>query len=213
MTHVPASLALTAYVAGYLLCIAVAVDVITRHPYDWMRAGSTQRFRIFLIFAPLVAIGFIPLGIATSIFYLGKVRPRLIHDAMVVAGQGWPPVARKPILGLNWAWRELHTSQKVKTILSAAGATFLIIVISRFSPAGNASTPWTTYAIGAFLWPTLFLAMYLALGFFNLYLKSFPQNTKKSPASMRTEALAKREYDRRVAEFHARNSPRTPWGQ
>ncbi|MCX4972992.1 hypothetical protein [Streptomyces sp. NBC_00620] len=216
MTGVLPALLLTTYIVGFLLCIGVAVDVITRHPYDWMRTGSSQKFRIFLIFAPLVTIIF-PIGLATGIFYLRKVRPLLTLNARVVVSKGWPAVPRRPIMGLNWAWHGLRTSRKVKAILSVGGAFFLDSLIVYAPHTQESTSRWSTYAALVFLWPIFFFASYLALGFaqillhLNMGVPFF--NSNESLASNQMQVLEQKEYDRRASEFHKRQFPQAGWNQ
>ncbi|WP_217237500.1 hypothetical protein [Streptomyces sp. AC555_RSS877] len=216
MTRVLVALTLTAYIVGYPLCVGVAVDVITQHPYDWVRTGSTQKFRIFLIFAPLITIGFIPLAIATSLFYLGKVRPQLTHNARVAASQGWPPIGERPTLGLNWAWHEAQIPQKVKTILSASGATFFCVAITKLPPVQSDPPQWLKLAALAIIWPSIFIAAYMTLSIIQLYLHfvhNVPLYNPKEIVPRHLQALMQKEYIHRVNDFHKRQFPQTPWSQ
>jgi len=212
MSRALSALLLTADIVGFLLCIGVAVDVITQHPYDWIGTGSTQGFRIFLIFAPLVALPVAPVYLVPGIFYLRKVRPHLVLNERVASGQGWPARPRKPILGLNWAWRELRISQRVKTVLSAGGAFLLGAAILQAPRTQGSPQQWFVHAGLIFLWPVFFFAIYLGLGFAQILLKlnmsvSFPEEDYSFPAA-RMQVLMQKEYSRRVNEFHRNRYPR-----
>ncbi|MEV0219257.1 hypothetical protein [Streptomyces sp. NPDC050704] len=217
MIRMLAALVATADVVGFLLCIGVAIDVIRQHPYEWIQTGSTQGFRIFLIFAPPLAILLGPIYLVPGIFYLRKVRPRLVHNAHIAAGQGWPTVPRKPILGLNWAWCELRTPQRVKTVLSAGGAFSLDIFMSQIPQPQDSPPQWLIYAMLAFLWPLFFFTAYLILGAMQIFLNlkmnvPFPKFNDSS-SSIRMQVLVQKEYSRRVNEFHKNHPPQTRWDQ
>ncbi|MEU8789773.1 hypothetical protein [Streptomyces sp. NPDC048643] len=213
MDRLITTLVFTFFIVGYLICFCVAVDVATRHPFDWKAAGSSQKFRIFLIFAPLISIGFSPLGAVTGMVYLGKVRPSLTLNARRAIDQGWPPPPRKPTLGLNWVWQELRTAQKVKSLLAVTGAAFLDLAIAKSPPPQEGLPRWFGEALIFSLWPSFFCAIYLGLTVAQIYLTSSSTNRRKSSAMLRTEGLAMGEYYRRVERFQARNVPRQPWNR
>jgi len=207
------ALVLIAYIAGLLLCVAISVDVITQHPYDWSRTGSSQKFRLSLIVAPLVAIPLIPLGLAPGVFYLCKVRPILTQGARIAASQGWPMAARRPVLGLEWVWRELQTRQKVKAILAVGGATLLDTILI-LPPGPQDGVPqWLRYAFLVILLPTFFGVCYLILSGIQIALPAIFRESAGSPAQARIQQLAEKEHLRRLAEFEQRYVPRPPWDQ
>ncbi|MFF3207786.1 hypothetical protein [Streptomyces sp. NPDC002962] len=211
MIRVLAALVATADIVGFVLSIGVAADVIMQHPYDWIQTGSTQKFRIFLIFAPPLAILLGPVYLAAGIFYLQKVRPRLAYNARMAASQSWPTTPRKPTLGLNWTWHELRTPQKIKAILSAGGAFFLDTLIVQAPQTQDGPPQWLVYAAPIFLWPAFFFAIYLVLGAAQIFLKL--KTAGDSSPSPRIQDLAQAEYNRRLENFYRNHSPQAPWYQ
>lgn len=204
-------LVLIADCVGIFFSVAVAVDVILQNPYDWMRTGSSQRFRMFLIFAPVLTIPLAFIYLAPGVIYLKKVRPLLMHNARVALSQGWPSTPRRPILGINWAWWELRTAQRVRAVISGGCAFFLEASIADTPQAQDGPPQWLTYTLLIFLWPLFYFVIYLALGVAWIFLRG-ELVSNISPASRRIEALAQEEYGRRVAEFYKKNHPRGPWG-
>ncbi|WP_427168786.1 hypothetical protein ACQF4J_47005 (plasmid) [Streptomyces sp. C1-1] len=208
MIRLLATLVLTAEVVGFLFSIGIAVDVLRQHPYEWMQTGSTQRLRIFLIFAPPLAVLLGPIYLVAGIFYLQRVRPRLTYNVRVATSNGWPVTPRRPTLGLNWAWCELRTPQKVKTVLSMGGAFFLDTIVMQMPQAQDSPPRWFVYFAVIFLWPLFFFVTYLVLGAAQIFLKLKMDSESYDPARM--QILAQDEYNRRIADFYA-NHP--PWGQ
>lgn len=204
-------LVVIAYFAGLLLCVAIAVDVMMQHPYDWSRTGSSQKLRLSLIAAPLLAIFCVPLGLALGLFYILKVRPLLTRGARIAAGQGWPVPARRAVLGLGWVWRELQTWQRVKAVLAVVGATLVDIMLILVRGSLDGVPRWFDYAGLVFLWPTLFGLCYLGLSAVQVALPAVFRDSGGSPAQARIQQLADQEYQRRYAEFQQRYTPRPPW--
>ncbi|MFE7854067.1 hypothetical protein [Streptomyces sp. NPDC057403] len=217
MTHILATLVLTAYIVGFLLCIGIAVDVSTQHPYDWMRTGSSQQFRIFLIFAPLFAPPLAPIMSVPGIYYLRKVRPVLALNASAVVSQGWPAVPRRPVLGLSWAWCELRPSQKVKTILAAAAASYIEFLVLQTSQTDKTPPRWLAHVVLGFLWLSFFFAAYLVLGvaqiYLNLKMRLPLPGANVSSLSSGMQIRAQKEYNRRSDEFYRRRLPPTGGGR
>lgn len=193
------------WIASMLLAVGCAVDALTWHPYDWHRAGASQILRLGVIAAPVFSL-FCPLpGLALGLIYLLLVRRNL------QAGQR--PVRRRPVLGLDWAWRSMGTWQQAKLVLSGAAALALEMILFWFTPQPGDAPRWFDAVLIILLWPTFLVLVYLMLTALRHVVPAIFASPGRASVQERLDGLASEEYQRRVKEFQQRHEPPRSWEQ
>ena len=193
------------WVVSMLFAVGCAVDALTWHPYEWHRAGASQILRLGVIAAPLFSL-FCPLpGLVLGLIYLLLVRRNL--------RPGQHPVRRRPVLGLDWAWRSMGVGQQVKLVLSGAGAVAVELALFWFAPQPEEVPRWLNAVLIVLLWPTFLVLVYLVLTVLRHVIPIALASPGRASVQQRLDGLAGVEYRRRIEDFRQRQEPAPALGQ
>lgn len=191
------------WVVSMLFAVGCAVDALTWHPYEWHRAGASQILRLGVIAAPLFSL-FCPLpGLVLGLIYLLLVRRNL--------RPGQHPVRRRPVLGLDWAWRSMGVGQQVKLVLSGAGAVAVELALFWFAPQPEEVPRWLNAVLIVLLWPTFLVLVYLMLTVLRHVIPIALASPGRASVQQRLDGLAGVEYRRRIEDFRQRHEPPPLW--